>query len=369
MKDILYIVSTAGPDTGLEDLTHERCLPLIRMGSRGALMDFVLFNCLASNTGDVAVLDERAPALVDRYLRVFWTPAFNSSARMALASAVNGGGEVRAAVELLKGLDEMPETVILLHADEIYRMDYRYLADAHKESGAAVTEVMIEPFGDGSFISVSPKIGEAASWAAARANPNRPYPSMGVRALDPKVLLEWAGDTGAAEGGALFGSFVQSMAAEGRRATMPSRLGYYRKVDSLWSYWRANMELLGHKDPSLKFSPLPGMGRGPFAKREIVRESANGEGWVLNSAVGAGARIDGAFVRNSVIAPGVTVEEGALVKNSVVLDGAVIRRGAGLAGKVAPRLSEVKKDGLGALDVPVVGFANGSDIDHIRYAG
>ena len=61
---------------------------------------------------------------------------------------------------------------------------------------------------------------------------------------------------------------------------------------------------------------------------KFVFEDARRTGRAVNSIVGAGTIIAGGTVRNSVISPGVTVEEGAVVEDSVIMQDVVVGPGA-----------------------------------------
>lgn len=57
------------------------------------------------------------------------------------------------------------------------------------------------------------------------------------------------------------------------------------------------------------------------------------------------ARIGGATIENSVIAPGVTVEDGAFISHSVLLDGSIVHRNASISGIVLEPLATIPEGG------------------------
>ena len=104
--------------------------------------------------------------------------------------------------------------------------------------------------------------------------------------------------------------------------------GYWRDVGTIQSYWEANMDVL-KKESGI--SPQRWQIRtnieteGRIADRAPARFGASSH--LKNCMVSAGSNIQGTVI-NSVLAPGVVVEEGAIVKDSILFEDCIVRRGA-----------------------------------------
>ena len=126
--------------------------------------------------------------------------------------------------------------------------------------------------------------------------------------------------------------------------------GYWRDVGTIQAYWEANMDVL-KKDSGI--SPQKWQIRtnidteGRAADRAPARF---GPGCHLkNCMISAGSNIQGTVI-NSVLAPGVIVEEGAVVKDSILFEDCVVeKRGDGRSG-------DPGQAGPGRASSAVVGF-------------
>jgi glucose-1-phosphate adenylyltransferase len=100
--------------------------------------------------------------------------------------------------------------------------------------------------------------------------------------------------------------------------------GYWKDVGTISSLWEANMDLLGERpvfsmlDESWRIYSRHGAEAPQFIGSDAV---------VVNSSLTAGDEILGT-VKNSVLGPGVTVEEGAIVEDSVIMNDVCIKKGA-----------------------------------------
>jgi glucose-1-phosphate adenylyltransferase len=94
---------------------------------------------------------------------------------------------------------------------------------------------------------------------------------------------------------------------------------YWRDVDSVDGYWRANMDLL-------RDGPKADLSSAPFAAHVRPAPCIVGGGSAVRSIVASGCTIAGS-VRDSVLSTDCEVRSGAVVESSIVLPGARIGRG------------------------------------------
>ncbi|GHU99981.1 glucose-1-phosphate adenylyltransferase subunit GlgD [Clostridia bacterium] len=104
--------------------------------------------------------------------------------------------------------------------------------------------------------------------------------------------------------------------------------GYYAQIESLESYYRANLDLLVKEKRDMLFA------RKGFPIYTKVRDSApsrfSEQGRAGNSLIADGCVIEGE-VENSVVFRGVKIGAGARVRNSILMQDAVVSRGADLS--------------------------------------
>ncbi len=148
---------------------------------------------------------------------------------------------------------------------------------------------------------------------------------MGIYVFDYKYLL----DTLLRDRAELdFGMHILPRAIENDNVFAYPFYGYWRDVGTIQAYWEANMDVL-RKDSGI--SPQRWQIRtniecsGRAADRAPARFGPDCR--LETCMVSAGGNIRGT-VLNSVLAPGVVVEDGAVVKDSILFEDCVIKKGA-----------------------------------------
>ena len=133
--------------------------------------------------------------------------------------------------------------------------------------------------------------------------------------------------------------------------------GFAAQIRSVQEYYDRSMQLL---DPAIRaelFTPARPI-RAKGADKPSTYVGANGR--CVNSLVADGCRIEGT-VENSVLFPGVVVEEGAVVRNCVLFKEDIVRRNAQLSYIIADKDVEILADRtlMGHATYPIV-LAKGS---------
>jgi glucose-1-phosphate adenylyltransferase len=114
--------------------------------------------------------------------------------------------------------------------------------------------------------------------------------------------------------------------------------GYWRDVGNLSSYWSAHMDLLGA-------SPVFDLNNWRWP---ILAEGINGlpakvvSGYVEDSLIGVGSRINNATVRRSIIGHTVRIHEDADIQESIIMDHTTIGKGARLRRAIIDRFNVIE---------------------------
>ncbi len=235
-------------------------------------------------------------------------------------------GTANAVYQNIEYIDDLdPEYVIILSGDHIYKMNYAKMLESHKTNKADATISVIDvPIEEASRFGImnADENGKIYEFEEKPEHPKSTLASMGVYIFTWDVLREYLmADEADENSDKDFGkNIIPKMLEDGLRMFAYKFSGYWKDVGTIDSYWSANMDLI-ERVPSFDlfdrywkvFTPNPVMpahylGPNAEAKRTIIAE---------------GCRVYGT-VRNSVLFPGVTVEEGAVVENSVVFKGTYI---------------------------------------------
>jgi glucose-1-phosphate adenylyltransferase len=102
--------------------------------------------------------------------------------------------------------------------------------------------------------------------------------------------------------------------------------GYWRPLNSIQLYYRANMDLL---DPKVRRELLMDRRKIYTKVKDEAPAKYNEEASVKNSIVADGCIIEGT-VENSILLRGVRVMKGVHIKNSIIMQGSTVEDGAQL---------------------------------------
>lgn len=310
MKQAQIFVLAGGEGQRMRPLTNLYPKPLLRLGPAARLMDFTLYNSLVAGAAEVSVLTQYRGEMIERYLEEKWMPAFaDRGSRLTVLPAAQGelglySGTADALDQALDRTAGNPEYVIVLAADQVYRMDYRPLLDFHRRHGLAAT-------------------------VPARDQEN-PFSRRGVYVFTRAAILPYLEQNRDEASHDLDQDIFPRLVADGQAGSFPfvgrdGAPGFWRDVDNLASYWRAQIALI---EKSADFRPAEAglIGLDPSPDRYYVSERWGEEQWIHRSLIADTARIGEAMVEDSVIGPGAVIEDGAVVQRSVILDGAVVSK-------------------------------------------
>lgn len=388
---VLGIVLAGGEGKRLSPLTLDRAKPAVPFGGLYRLIDFALSNLVNAGVLRIAVLTQYKSHSLDRHITTTWrmsnllgnyvTPV-PAQQRLGPQWYTGSADAIYQSLNLIH--DEKPDLVIVFGADHVYRMDPRQMIAQHLASGAGATVAGIRvprreaaAFGviktapDG--VGVEAFLEKPSDPPGLPDNPDEAFVSMGNYLFSADVLID-ALAADAADGGSkhdMGGNIMPMMVDAGvaqvydfQRNEVPGAVaadtGYWRDVGTLDSYYDAHMDLCAvvpafnlYNDQWPILTHIP-----PHPPAKFVHEDGDRVGRAVNSVVANGVIISGALVRESVLSPGVRVEEYATVERSVILDNTVIGAHAVVRNAIIDKNVEIP-----------AGVQIGVDKDHDRARG
>jgi glucose-1-phosphate adenylyltransferase len=349
-QSVLGLVLAGSPGRRLAPLTDDRAKSAVPFGGLYRLVDFALSNLVNASIRKICVLTQYKSHSLDRHVTTTWrlnsllgnyVAPVPAQQRLGPRWQTGSADAIYQSLNLIRS--EQPDLVAVFGADDVYRMDPAQMIEAHLGFGAGVTVAGIPvpresatPFG---IIGVGPDghrieafLEKPADPPPRPGHPDESLAAMGNYIFDRDVLVEAlhadAGDQSSQHG--IGSDIMPRLARDGaahvydfRQNRVPGAdgPGYWREVGTLDSYFAAHMDLCAvHPVFSLyndKWPILTSVPPHPPAK--FVLEDGERVGRAVNSVVSNGVIVSGGLVRESVLSPGVRVEDLALVERSVLL--------------------------------------------------
>jgi len=313
------MVLAGGRGKRMDDLCYGRPKPALPFAGRHRVIDFTLSNCVHSQIRRVAALLDYRRLEMAVYLK-HWQAA-NPMDKVDSLMPRRGSylGTADAVYQNLDYLDDSSvDEVVVLAGDHVYRMDYRYMVDFHRRSGADLTigvaAVPIEQahrFG----IVAADSAGRVVAFVEKPEVPPGNLTSMGIYVFNRRVLAErLAEDAAHPDSPHDFGYAIIPNMVRRDRVFVYRFDGFWQDIGNIEAYYQCNMQLTGAR-PALRLeADWPVLSENLDWPPAVITP----EGSAVNSIVSSGCVIKGRVV-NSVLSPGVRVDPEAVVRDSVLL--------------------------------------------------
>ncbi len=383
-RNTYAIILAGGKGSRLHELTNWRAKPALFFGGKFRIIDFPLSNCINSGVRRVGVVTQyKAHSLIKHLVRgwghfkkelgegVEILPAsqrYSDNWYMGTADAVFQN------IDIIRG--EIPEYVMVLSGDHVYRQDYgdmlAYHADMNADMTVSCMEVPLEEAA-GNFGVMS--VDRNHRILAFHEKPAHPQPlpdnpanclaSMGNYVFKTEFLFEQLRHDAKNDhsdhdfGKNIIPSIISDHKVFAYRFADPAdgTKAYWRDVGSLDSFWQANMELV---EPTPKLNLYdPRWPIWTFQEQlppaKFVFDDDNRRGMAIDSMVSSGCIISGSSVRKSLLFSNVRVHSYSVIEEAVVLPDVVIRRHCKLRKVIIDR----------GCDIPegtVIGYNHDDDI-------
>ncbi len=347
-----------GKGERLFPLTRERTKPAVPFGGTYRIIDFTLSNCINSGIRKVCVLTQYKSSSLNHHLIMGWNmlnselgeyiDAVPAQQRIGDSWYLGTANSIYQNLYLVN--EEMPDYVLILAGDHIYKMDYRQTIEFHCQKRADVTVAVVETPAQQAYhlgvLEVDKKMrvgGFQEKPAVPKTIPGKPdfiYASMGIYIFSRRVLIEeMEEDAKVKESEHDFGKNIipqmvkkqKKIFAYNFKDPLTNKPRYWRDVGDIDAYYEANMDLvkvtpefnLYDKDWPIRtyqgqFAPAKTLWSGEEDKARIGR--------AINSLIANGCIISGGLVKESILFPDVRINSFSEVHESIIMEGADIGR-------------------------------------------
>ena len=191
-KECVAMLLAGGQGTRLGVLTKDTAKPAVPFGGKYRIIDFPLSNCINSGIDTIGVLTQYQPFDLNQYIGngqpwdldrlnggVFVLPPYAKEKNSEWYK-----GTANAIYQNIAFVDKfMPQYVLVLSGDHIYKMDYSKMLDAHKKRNADCTIAVIDVSMDEAKrfgIMNTNEDGSVYEFEEKPSNPKSTNASMGI---------------------------------------------------------------------------------------------------------------------------------------------------------------------------------------------
>jgi len=336
MNRVLALILAGGRGERLSILAEERAKPAVTFGGKYRIIDFALSNCINSGFFRVGILTQYRPRSLNNHIGIGrpWD-LDRSTGGVSLLQPYTGRkasdwykGTADAVYQNLYFVEEsQADQVLILAGDHVYKMRYEDMLEFHRRHKADVTVGVVEvPLEEGRRYGVLSldKNDRIVDFQEKPSRPQSNLASMGIYVFKREALMGALEENAHRRSGHDFGHDIIP-ARLGRDRVFGYRFnGYWRDIGTIDAYWQANMDLLAEL-PELNLYDPDNIVRTQDQQRPPLKAGRNCR--ISRSLLSSGCIING-NVYNSVLSPGVFVEEGATVVDSILFDDCHISTGA-----------------------------------------
>ena len=341
-KRIIALILAGGQGSRLKLLTRNVAKPAVAFGGKYRIIDFVLSNCSNSGIDTVGVLTQYKPQILNGHIGIGspWDlDRIHGGVHMLPPYQTEEGGDwykgtANAVYQNLPFCDEYdPDYILILSGDHIYKMDYSQMLDYHVKKDADATIAVIEvPIEEASRFGImnTDEYDSIVEFEEKPDNPKSNLASMGIYIFNypklKKYLIQDAKDVKSDYdfGKNIIPKMLHDSLSRGEKNKMYAYTfnGYWKDVGTIESLWEANMDIINTDVETSILNPS-----WPIYSQIMSRppQYVGKHAQIENSLVSEGCVINGQVI-NSVIFPGVRVEEGTRIINSIIMSDSVIER-------------------------------------------
>lgn len=361
MKTISALLLAGGRVDELLCLTSRRAKAALPIFGIYRIIDFALSNCMHAGIANVGVLSQYRPHALMRHIGSGEHWDFTGRQRSVRILPPYSGhtgsdwykGTADAVYQNIAYMEEFAsEHVLIASGDHVYRMDYRPLIQFHSEHDADATICFTRVptthtrFGYG-VIDAHERL---IAYEEKPASPPSDLVSMTLYMFKTQVLID-ALEANAPMSSHEFGRDIIPRLVMDRKVYGFIFDGYWAYARSIDSYYRTNMDLLEGKVDLHEWQIRTNLLERCTHKDRLP---ARIDGQVYNSIVSDECVIEGS-VEDSILSPGVIIEEHAVVKHAIIFHDTVVRRHAHVSRVICDKdvhIGERAEIGMHGYDIP-----------------
>ena len=370
MKNVMGIIYTNKDDLSLRELTNQRSVAALPLAGRYRVVDFVLSSMVNSGVRNVGVIMQRNYRSLMDHLGSGkeWDLHTRNNGLFLLPPFVTQetGGEYLGVLDALRAnFDYLRRSkqrlALLTNSNMVFNMNFEPMIRQHEETDADITLLYTKVRRDMELSSAGKhthaflNVEKDGRISDMEVNPNAAnYDTMYMNVLLIKrTLLMHLVDGAAAHGEHdINRELIQPAIKSGSLKVYGYEFkGYYRRIETIKSYFRCNMDLLDYNVRQELFKKSPVYTKTRDDVPAVYRDGNS----VKNSLVADGCVIEGS-VENCVLFRGVHIGRNASVKNAIIMQDSEIEDSVELENVILDKNVTVRAHGrlIGQVQYPIV---------------
>ncbi|HKJ17216.1 MAG TPA: glucose-1-phosphate adenylyltransferase [Xanthomonadales bacterium] len=368
-RSTMAIIMAGGRGSRLGELTATRAKPAAPFAGKYRIIDFPLSNCVNSGIRQVYVLTQYKAHTLIQHVNRGWgylRGEFGEFIQIVPAQQQMGEhwyeGTADSVYQNLSLIREhMPEHVIILAGDHIYKMDYGPMIAFHLDKKADITVGVVQvPVEDASGFGVMTvdnedrviRFDEKPEKPQHKpGNPDISLASMGIYVFNREFLIDILNeDAFDPDSSHDFGKDIIPGSVEKFRVfaypfndVRTQAQSYWRDVGTIDAFFQANLELV-HVNPELNLYDVEWpiwTYQEQAAPAKFVLDGDGHTGQAINSMVSGGCIVAGASVNQSLLCSDVHIEVGSSLQRTVVLPHVRIGRDCRITRAIIDEYTEI----------------------------
>ena len=370
MKNVMGIIYTNKDDLSLRELTNQRSVAALPLAGRYRVVDFVLSSMVNSGVRNVGVIMQRNYRSLMDHLGSGkeWDLHTRNNGLFLLPPFVTQetGGEYLGVLDALRAnFDYLRRSkqrlALLTNSNMVFNMNFEPMIRQHEQTDADITLLYTKVRRDMELSSAGKhthaflNVEKDGRISDMEVNPNAAnYDTMYMNVLLIKrTLLMHLVDGAAAHGEHdINRELIQPAIKSGSLKVYGYEFeGYYRRIETIKSYFRCNMDLLDYNVRQELFKKSPVYTKTRDDVPAVYRDGNS----VKNSLVADGCVIEG-NVENCVLFRGVHIGRNASVKNAIIMQDSEIEDSVELENVILDKNVTVRAHGrlIGQVQYPIV---------------
>ena len=370
MKNVMGIIYTNKDDLSLRELTNQRSVAALPLAGRYRVVDFILSSMVNSGVRNVGVIMQRNYRSLMDHLGSGkeWDLHTRNNGLFLLPPFVTQetGGEYLGVLDALRAnFDYLRRSkqrlALLTNSNMVFNMNFEPMIRQHEQTDADITLLYTKVRRDMELSSAGKhthaflNVEKDGRISDMEVNPNAAnYDTMYMNVLLIKrTLLMHLVDGAAAHGEHdINRELIQPAIKSGSLKVYGYEFeGYYRRIETIKSYFRCNMDLLDYNVRQELFKKSPVYTKTRDDVPAVYRDGNS----VKNSLVADGCVIEGS-VENCVLCRGVHIGRNASVKNAIIMQDSEIEDSVELENVILDKNVTVRAHGrlIGQVQYPIV---------------